>query len=112
MSSSGDAGLEAVSCLKLSALSIITDAKEADLDRTRFCGVASVGSESTVSSVSFFLECCCLFAALPRASSANTAAGFFFDLSSSEDLDDDMIVSRVPYAADLVRLAPHLLTCR
>ena len=37
----------------------------------------------------------CAFAR-PRTSSANTAAGFFLDLSSSDDLEDDIIVSRVP----------------
>jgi hypothetical protein len=35
-------------------------------------------------------------AALPRTSSASSAADFFFDLSSSDDRLDDMIVSRVP----------------
>lgn len=111
MNTSGEAGCGVAFCLELSALSIITDANDADFERTRFGGDDSATSDSAASSVSFFLVLISFLAALPRTSSARTAAGFFFDLSSSDDLEDDIIVSRVPYAADLVRLPPDRLTC-
>lgn len=46
---------------------------------------------------------------LPRTSSANFAADFFFlDFSSSEDREEeDMMVSNVPYAIDFGRLPPR-----
>jgi hypothetical protein len=47
-------------------------------------------------------------AALPRTSPTSSAADFFFVLSSSEDRLEDMMVSRVPYAA-LLRRLPFLL---
>lgn len=50
------------------------------------------------------------FPALPRSSLAISAAGFFFDWSSSEERLEDMMVSSVPYAALFLR--PPLLRFR
>src|SRR3978361_2124844 len=93
------------------------DAKVADLERTcLLCVCCGRPASPTGSTTSFFGGDASIsfLAALPRTSSASTAADSFFDLSSSEDLDDDMIVSSVPYAADFVLLPPlePLPTCR
>ena len=69
---------------------MITEANVADLERTclGFCWACPDSSALPKTSVFDDDASSPFLAALPRTSSAKTAAGSFFDLSSSDDLDD------------------------